>query len=222
MNIKIEPTWKKALEQEWTKPYFKELTQLVREEYQNHTIFPPAKEIFAAFNATAFDSVKVVILGQDPYHGAAQANGLCFSVNQGVALPPSLKNMFKELTEDLGVPTPNTGDLSPWAKQGVLLLNSILTVREGQAGSHQNHGWERFTTAAIEQLATQKSGIVFLLWGAYAQKKAAFINPNQHFVLKSAHPSPLSAYRGFFGCKHFSKTNQYLKNKGVQPIDWAI
>lgn len=220
MNVRIDQSWKDALASEWEKPYFKELTDFVRAEYGATQVFPPARQIFAAFDATPFDKVKVVILGQDPYHDVGQANGLCFSVNSGVALPPSLVNIYKELHDDLGIEPPASGDLSRWACQGVLLLNATLTVRAHQAGSHQNRGWEKLTDEAIMRLATCRDHLVFILWGAYAQRKGAFINRMKHLVLTSAHPSPLSAYRGFFGSRPFSRANQYLASHGIEPVDW--
>ena len=220
MNIKIEESWKQVLADEWNKDYFINLTHFVRNEYATSQVFPPGREIFAAFDATPFDKVKVVIIGQDPYHDVNQANGLCFSVRDGIPFPPSLLNIFKEIENDLGTPIPASGDLSRWAHQGVLLLNSTLTVRAHSAGSHQNKGWEQFTDEVILQLAQRKENLVFILWGAYAIKKGAFINRMKHLVLTSPHPSPLSAYRGFFGTKHFSLTNEYLIKHGKQPIEW--
>lgn len=220
MEVRIEQSWKEALAAEWDKPYFAELTRFVREEYGRAQVFPPGRQIFAAFDATPFDKVKVVILGQDPYHDDGQANGLCFSVNDGVALPPSLLNIYKELNDDLGIAPRTSGDLSHWARQGVLLLNATLTVRAHQAGSHQNRGWEQFTDEAIMRLATEREHLVFILWGAYAQRKGAFINRMKHLVLTSAHPSPLSAYRGFFGSRPFSRANEYLAAHGIEPIRW--
>ena len=222
MNVKIDNTWRTALADEWEKPYFKDLTDFVRAEYASKTIFPPAKRIFAAFDACPFDKVKVVILGQDPYHGPGQANGLCFSVAPGVALPPSLLNIFKEMKNDLGFegPIPTVGDLDYLAEQGVLLLNATLTVEAHRAGSHQNHGWETLTDAAIARLNELRSGIVFLLWGSYAIRKGALIDRSRHLVLTSPHPSPLSAHRGFFGNHHFSTANQYLQSQGLEPIRW--
>ena len=220
MEVRIEQSWKEALAAEWEKPYFAELTRFVREEYGRAQVFPPGRQIFAAFDATPFHKVKVVILGQDPYHDDGQANGLCFSINDGVALPPSLLNIYKELNDDLGIAPRASGDLSHWARQGVLLLNATLTVRAHQAGSHQNHGWEQFTDEAIMRLATEREHLVFILWGAYAQRKGAFINRMKHLVLTSAHPSPLSAYRGFFGSRPFSRTNEYLAAHGIEPIRW--
>jgi len=220
LQVKIAPSWKSKLENEFHKPYFEQLIRFVRQEYQTGTIYPPGKEIFRAFDCADYDEVKVVIIGQDPYHGAGQANGLCFSVRDNVTMPPSLKNIFKEIYSDLGKPIPKNGDLERWARQGVLLLNATLTVRASSPGSHQNKGWETFTDAVIKQISDQKKNIVFLLWGAYAQKKGEIIDRNKHLVLMSAHPSPFSADRGFFGCKHFSKTNEYLKSKGLKEIDW--
>lgn len=220
MNIKIEESWKQVLAEEWSKDYFVKLADFVRKEYASSQVFPPGGEIFAAFDATPFDDVKVVIIGQDPYHDVNQANGLCFSVRDGVPFPPSLLNIFKEIQNDLGKPIPESGDLSRWAKQGVLLLNSTLTVKAHCAGSHQNKGWEQFTDEVILQLAQRKENLVFILWGSYAIKKGAFINRMKHLVLTSPHPSPLSAYRGFFGNKHFSTANEYLKKHGKAPIEW--
>ena len=220
MDVRIEPTWKEQLEDEFKQPYFKELTDFVKSEYAANKIYPPGSLIFNAFDHCPVDKVKVVIVGQDPYHGAGQANGLCFSVNDGVRFPPSLQNIFKEIHEDLGKPFPPTGNLERWADQGVLLLNATLTVRAGQAGSHQNKGWEVFTDRVLQKISDEKAGVVFLLWGAYAQKKGAFIDTNKHLVLKAAHPSPFSANNGFFGCKHFSKTNHYLESKGLKAINW--
>ncbi|MEE1297679.1 MAG: uracil-DNA glycosylase [Muribaculaceae bacterium] len=220
MNVRIEESWKQALANEWDKEYFVKLTDFIRKEYATSQIFPPAREIFAAFDATPFDEVKVVIIGQDPYHDVNQANGLCFSVRDGIPFPPSLLNIFKEIQNDLGKAIPASGDLSRWAKQGVLLLNSTLTVKAHCAGSHQNKGWEQFTDEVILQLAQQKENLVFILWGAYAIKKGAFINRMKHLVLTSPHPSPLSAHRGFFGNKHFSTANEYLIKHGKTPVEW--
>ena len=221
MDVKIEQSWKEVLACEFEKDYFSRLTQFVKEEYNSGTpIYPPAKLIFNAFDHCPFDKVKVVILGQDPYHGAGQANGLCFSVNKGIAFPPSLLNIFKEIQSDMGTPIPQDGDLTRWSDQGVLLLNATLTVRASQAGSHQKRGWEEFTDAAIRELASRRSGIVFILWGSYAQKKGAFIDRSKHLVLSSPHPSPLSAYQGFFGNHHFSTANRYLKEQGKSEIIW--
>ncbi len=220
MNVKIEDSWKEHLAPEFKKDYFKKLTDFVKDEYSSYTIYPPGRFIFNAFDLCPFDKVKVVIVGQDPYHGPGQAHGLCFSVNDGIQFPPSLQNIFKEIQSDLGKPIPTTGNLTRWAKQGVLLLNATLTVREHQAGSHQKKGWEEFTDAAIHTLAEQKENLVFILWGAYAQKKGAFIDRSKHLVLTSAHPSPLSAYNGFFGNNHFSKANEYLKEHNQTSIEW--
>ena len=220
MNVQIEESWKKQLQTEFEKDYFIKLTDFVRNEYASTQIYPPGKLIFNAFYLCPFDKAKVVIIGQDPYHGPGQAHGLCFSVNDGVAFPPSLKNIFKEIQDDLGIPVPDSGNLTRWANQGVLLLNATLTVRAHQAGSHQKKGWEEFTDAAIRALAEQREHLVFILWGAYAQKKGAFIDRNKHLVLASAHPSPLSAYNGFFGNKHFSRANEYLMAHGETPVSW--
>lgn len=208
------------LADEWEKDYFTRLTSWVREQYRQGPVFPPGSRIFAAFDATPFERVKVVILGQDPYHDVGQANGLCFSVNPGVALPASLVNIFKEVHDDTGAPIPADGDLTRWARQGVLLLNATLTVAAHRAGSHQNRGWEEFTDAVVARLATQREHLVFLLWGSYAQRKGAFIDRRRHLVLTSPHPSPLSAYRGFFGNHHFSCANSYLRQHGQTPIIW--
>ena len=220
MDVQIEPSWKQHLAPEFEKPYFVKLTNFVRQEYRTTTCYPPGKLIFNAFNLCPYDKAKVVIIGQDPYHGPGQAHGLCFSVNDGVPFPPSLQNIFKEIHDDLGMPIPASGNLTRWAEQGVLLLNATLTVRAHQAGSHQRRGWEEFTDAAIRVLAEQKEHLVFILWGSYAQKKGAFIDRNKHLVLTSVHPSPLSAYNGFFGNKHFSRTNEYLVAHGETPINW--
>ena len=220
VNVRIEPGWKNALSEEWGKPYFAELVEFVRREYASETIFPPAGRIFAAFDACPFDKTRVVILGQDPYHDTGQANGLCFSVAQGVQPPPSLVNIFKEVNADTGAPIPLSGDLTHWAEQGVLLLNSVLTVRAHRPASHQGHGWETFTDAVIAKLANQRSGLVFMLWGSYAIKKGAFIDRTKHLVLTSPHPSPLSAYRGYFGNHHFSLANKWLADHGVEPVKW--
>ena len=220
MDVKIEQSWKEVLQPEFDEDYFAQLTDFVRSEYRQHTVYPPGPLIFNAFNSCPFNDVKVVLLGQDPYHEPDQAHGLCFSVNDGVAFPPSLLNIFKELNADLGVPIPTTGNLSRWARQGVLLLNATLTVRAHQAGSHQGKGWERFTDAVIRLLSQQREGLVFMLWGGYAQKKAELIDPQRHLILRSAHPSPLSAYRGFFGNHHFTLTNDYLIKHGKEPINW--
>jgi uracil-DNA glycosylase len=221
MDVKLEASWKERLAGEFSKPYFQALTEFVKSEYQKRKVYPPPKRIFAALDEVPFEKVRVVILGQDPYHGPGQANGLCFSVGDGVALPPSLRNIFKEIHDDLGLPIPTTGNLDHWAEQGVLLLNATLTVAAGQAGSHQGHGWEEFTDAVIRKLNDERAGLVFLLWGAYAQRKGAFLDRHKHLVLEAAHPSPLSAHNGFFGCRHFSKANEYLKAHGQKPIEWV-
>lgn len=220
MDVRIEQGWKKALAEEWDKNYFLQLTDFVKKEYAHKQIFPPGNKIFAAFDSCPYDRVRVVIIGQDPYHDIGQANGLCFSVNPGVALPRSLVNIFKEIQDDIGAPMPPNGDLSRWAEQGVLLLNATLTVEAHKAGSHQGKGWEEFTDAVIRKLADEKEGLVFVLWGAYAGRKGEYIDSKKHMVLKSAHPSPLSASRGFFGNHHFSLINDYLIRKGEQPIVW--
>lgn len=220
MTVKIEKSWSDVLADEFAKPYFEQLTQFVRNEYCTSQIFPPGKQIFAAFDATPFNDVKVVIIGQDPYHGDRQANGLCFSVNEGIECPPSLINIFKELSDDLGVAMRTSGDLSDWARQGVLLLNSTLTVKAHCAGSHQGHGWETFTDAVINRLANMRNHLVFILWGSYAIRKGAFIDRSRHLVITSPHPSPLSAYRGFFGSRPFSTANAYLESNGIKPINW--
>jgi uracil-DNA glycosylase len=220
MDVKLEPSWKQALSDQFNQAYFVDLTNFVKQEYRSTTVYPPPKFIFRALDLTPFDAVKVVILGQDPYHGPDQANGLCFSVNPGIRLPPSLQNIYKEIQSDLGHPSQTDGDLTPWAKQGVLLLNATLTVRAHQAGSHQNKGWEQFTDAIVKTLSEKRTGLVFILWGAYAQKKGAVIDRTKHLVLESAHPSPLSAYNGFFGSHPFSQTNDYLLLQGLNPIEW--
>ena len=220
MNVRIEDSWKEVLSDEFDKPYFMRLVDFVKHEDATGVVYPPGNKIFNAFNLCPFDKVKVVLLGQDPYHEPGQAHGLCFSVNDGVPFPKSLINIFKEIKDDVGVDVPVSGNLTRWAEQGVLLINSTLTVRRGSAGSHQGQGWEEFTDAVIRVLNEKRDGLVFILWGSYAQKKASFIDQGRHCVLKSAHPSPLSAYRGFFGCRHFSKTNEYLVNKRESPINW--
>jgi len=219
-KIQIEDSWLKALSQEFQKEYFGKLKQFLVDEKANYTVYPPGSLMFEAFNRTPINKVKVVIIGQDPYHGPGQAHGLCFSVPDGVKIPPSLRNIYKELADDIGITPPKSGNLSKWADQGVLLLNATLSVRAHTAGSHQNKGWEQFTDACIQKVSEQNEGVVFLLWGAYAQKKSALIDESKHLVLKAVHPSPLSAHRGFFGCKHFSLTNNYLISKGKSPIDW--
>ena len=220
MNVRIEESWRERLQPEFDAPYFEQLTDFVRHEYATTRVYPPGREMFAAFEACPFDKVKVVILGQDPYHEPGQAHGLCFSVNDGVPFPPSLQNIFKEIHDDIGTPIPMSGNLTRWANQGVLLLNATLTVRAHQAGSHQNRGWERFTDAVIHRLADERDHLVFMLWGAYAQRKGEFIDRTKHLVLQSPHPSPLSAHRGFFGNHHFSRTNEYLVAHGMEPILW--
>ena len=218
----IEASWLALLEDVFRQPYFAELKAFHLEEKRNHTVFPPGKFIFNAFNQTPFNRVKVVILGQDPYPGFGQAHGLCFSVQAGVPLPKSLLNICKELQSDVGVPLPKSGDLTPWARQGVLLLNATLTVREHQPGSHQNHGWEQFTDTVIRRISERRDHVVFLLWGNYAQAKTPLIDQSRHLVLKAPHPSPLSASRGFFGCRHFSRTNSWLSAQGIEPVDWSL
>ncbi|MFB6342405.1 uracil-DNA glycosylase [Saccharicrinis sp. FJH62] len=222
MDVKIEDSWKEVLEPEFEKEYFQSLVNFIKNEYKTKKVYPPGNLIFNAFNLCPFNKTKVVIIGQDPYHGPGQAHGLCFSVQQGIAFPPSLNNIFKEIKGDLNIPVPANGDLTKWAEQGVLLLNATLTVQAHNAGSHQKKGWETFTDEAIKQLAEKRENLVFLLWGAYAQKKAEMINPQKHLILKSVHPSPLSASRGFFGNHHFSRTNEYLRSKGKTEIDWKI
>lgn len=219
-NIKIAADWGELLKEEFEKPYFSGLTEHIRKEYNSGIVYPPGKEIFRAFDACPVAATKVVIVGQDPYHGPGQANGLCFSVRKGIPQPPSLVNIFKEVVADTGNPVPADGDLERWSAQGVLLLNAILTVRALSPGSHQNQGWEIFTDAVIRKLADQKDHLVFMLWGSFAQKKGAFIDRTRHLVLEAPHPSPLSVYRGFFGCKHFSKANEYLKDQQKDTISW--
>ena len=221
MNVKIEESWKQHLDSEFEKPYFAELTNFVRQEYISTTCYPPGRLIFNAFNLCPFDKVKVVIIGQDPYHGPGQAHGLSFSVCDGVTFPPSLQNIFKEIEQDLGTPIPMTGNLTRWAEQGVLLLNATLTVRAHQPASHQGHGWEQFTDAAIKALNAHRDNLVFILWGGYARSKASLIDASRHLVLQSVHPSPMSANRGgWFGNHHFSRANTYLIEHGQQPINW--
>jgi len=220
MDVRIENSWKERLKDEFEKPYFAELITFVKSEYQTQKVYPPGSLIFSAFDHCPFDEVRVVIVGQDPYHGAGQANGLCFSVADHVRFPPSLQNIFKEIQDDLGKPFPTTGNLERWADQGVLLLNATLTVRASSAGSHQNKGWETFTDSVLQKVSSEKENVVFILWGAYAQKKGAFIDQKRHCVLKSPHPSPFSAHNGFFGSRPFSKANQYLGTKGLTTIDW--
>lgn len=219
MNVRIEESWKKRLASEFEKPYFKELTHFVKEAYKTKAVYPPPKDIFRALDLTPFEKVKVVILGQDPYHGPRQANGLCFAVHEGIRTPPSLLNIFKEIESDLGTKPDMNPDLSRWAKQGVLLLNATLTVEAGKAGSHQHKGWEEFTDAAVQSLSNEREHLVFILWGNYAREKGARVDRTKHLVLESAHPSPFSATR-FFGTKPFSKANRYLKEQGEAPIDW--
>ncbi len=218
----IEITWKEQLMDEFRSEYFVQLKDFLLQEKLKYRIFPPGSEIFAAFNYTPFQHVRVVILGQDPYHGFGQANGLCFSVKDGIPKPPSLQNIFKELNADLGFPIPKNGNLEKWARQGVLLLNATLTVRAGQPGSHQNKGWETFTNSAIQKLSEIRNNLVFILWGNYAQAKESLIDTNKHFIIKSPHPSPFSAERGFFGSRPFSRTNDYLKSHGLAEIDWRL
>ncbi|MBM3421348.1 MAG: uracil-DNA glycosylase [Bacteroidetes bacterium] len=220
MDVKIEGSWRRELSGEFSSPYFTELAAFIRDEYRTGKIYPPGRLIFNSFDLCPFDRVRVVILGQDPYHNPGQAHGLCFSVPDGTAFPPSLNNIFTEIRSDTGLEVIKSGDLSRWASQGVLLLNSILTVRENQPGSHQNRGWERFTNAVIEALSSRKTGLVFILWGKYAQDKGKHINRSAHLVLESVHPSPLSAHRGFFGNRHFSRCNEYLAAAGTEQVDW--
>ena len=220
MDVKIAPDWKALLEEEFSKPYFEELTRFVKEEYATRRIYPRGSNIFRAFDICPLDKLKVVIIGQDPYHGPGQAHGLCFSVDEGVPHPPSLQNIFKEVASDIGTPIPLSGNLDRWAEQGVLLLNSVLTVREHEAASHAGKGWEQFTDAVVRKIAQEKQGVVYLLWGSYAQRKGAMVDPQRNCILKAVHPSPLSAYRGFLGCKHFSQANDYLISTGQTPINW--
>ncbi|MFO7370427.1 MAG: uracil-DNA glycosylase [Bacteroidales bacterium] len=222
MNPQIESSWKEILREEFSKQYFMEIKEFLVDEKSKHTIYPPGSQIFNAFNLTPFEDVRVVLLGQDPYHGQGQAHGLCFSVSRGIKPPPSLVNIFKEIESDLGIPVPGHGCLEKWARQGVMLLNATLTVRANQPGSHQRKGWETFTNAVIEKLSAKRVGLVFLLWGKFAQEKEAIIDTNRHYILKAAHPSPYSAYNGFFGCRHFSKTNEILARHGLQEIDWRV
>ncbi|MBO7598064.1 MAG: uracil-DNA glycosylase [Bacteroidales bacterium] len=220
MDVKIEESWKKALADEFNKPYFEQLTAFVKSEYATTTVYPEGKNIFNAFNLCPLPNVKVVIIGQDPYHEPRQAHGLCFSVQDGVEFPPSLQNIFKEIESDLGTPVPQSGNLERWARQGVFLLNSILTVRAHQAASHANKGWETFTDEVIKQISDKTENVVFMLWGNYAKVKGKVIDTKKHLILNTVHPSPLSVYRGFFGCKHFSRANQYLTEHGKTPIIW--
>ena len=220
MDVRIAQDWKEILSEEFSKPYFTELVEFVRAEYAAGEVFPKGSDIFRAFDKCPFDKLKVVIIGQDPYHGVGQANGLCFSVGEGVPFPPSLQNIFKEVNTDTGAPIPTSGNLDRWAEQGVLLLNAVLTVRAHQAASHAGRGWEQFTDAVVRAIATRKQGVVYMLWGSYAQRKGAIADPNNNLILKSVHPSPLSSYRGFFGCRHFSKANDYLASVGREQIVW--
>lgn len=223
LRVNIEETWKDALAEEFDKTYFQQLRDFLKQEKaEGHEIYPPGPLIFNAFNTTPLPKVKVLLLGQDPYHGKGQAHGLSFSVPDGVKQPPSLQNIFKELEKDLGIPRPSTGNLTPWAEQGVMLLNALLTVRAGQPASHHNKGWEVFTNAVIQKISDVHQGVVFLLWGKYAQQKEELIDTKKHHVLKAAHPSPYSADSGFFGCKHFSKTNRLLEREGKKPINWGL
>lgn len=220
MNVKIAPDWKEFLKEEFEKPYFERLVAFVRNEYASGQVFPLGRDIFRAFDKCPFEKLKVVIIGQDPYHNDGQANGLCFSVSEGVPFPPSLQNIFHEVSSDVGAVMPTSGNLDRWAEQGVLLLNSVLTVRAHQAASHAGQGWETFTDAVVRSIATRKEGIVYMLWGSYAQRKGAIADPARNCILKAVHPSPLSAYRGFIGCKHFSQANAYLISQGKEPIVW--
>jgi uracil-DNA glycosylase len=222
VNPQIEESWKEVLASEFGNSYFMELKEFLTEEKAKYTVYPPGSKIFNAFQLTPFNHVKAVILGQDPYHGPGQAHGLCFSVPQGIVPPPSLVNIFKEIEKDLGIPIPSGGNLEKWARQGVLLLNATLTVRANQPGSHQKRGWENFTHAVISKLSEKRVGLIFLLWGRFAQEKESLIDINKHYILKAAHPSPFSAYNGFFGCRHFSKTNEILRKHGLQEIDWNL
>tara|TARA_B100000519_G_C14055013_1_gene349330 strand:- start:13 stop:693 length:681 start_codon:yes stop_codon:yes gene_type:complete len=221
-NVKIEESWHILMKEEFEKPYFKTLKRFIRFEYKQRVIYPKGKDIFNAFNSTPVNRVKCVIIGQDPYHGKGQAHGLCFSVNPGVKIPPSLKNIYKEIENDLGVSMPRNGFLQQWADQGVLMLNNVLTVREGKPNSHKSSGWEIFTGKVIENLSRSVEGIVFILWGNSAQQKEALIEPDKHLILKAPHPSPLSAYSGYFGCKHFSEANTYLMSRNKEKIDWTL
>ena len=220
MDVRIAEDWKEILKDEFSKPYFEELVSFVKQEYASGEVFPAGRNIFRAFDKCPFDKLKVVIIGQDPYHGEGQANGLCFSVSEGVPFPPSLKNIFKEVSDDIGVPVPRSGELDRWAEQGVLMLNAVLTVRAHNAASHAGRGWEKFTDAVVKAIAERKQGVVYMLWGSYAQRKGAIADPKQNLILHAVHPSPLSAYRGFFGCKHFSQANNYLISIGKDPIVW--
>ena len=219
-DVRIAEDWKAILQEEFDKPYFEELISFVKDEYGRGTVYPAGRNIFRAFDRCPVDKLKVVIIGQDPYHGPGQANGLCFSVGEGVPFPPSLQNILKEVRDDVGAPIPLSGELERWAEQGVLLLNAVLTVRAHEAASHAGHGWEQFTDAVVRAIAERKEGIVYMLWGSYAQKKGSIADPSRNLILKAVHPSPLSAYRGFFGCKHFSAANAYLTSIGKEPIEW--
>lgn len=220
MNVRIAGDWQQVLQPEFDKPYFEQLVEFVREEYASQQVFPQGSNIFRAFDKCPLEKLKVVIIGQDPYHGEGQANGLCFSVNDGVPFPPSLQNIFKEVSSDMGVPIPQSGNLDRWAEQGVLLLNAVLTVRAHEAASHAGRGWEKFTDAVVRAIAEKKQGVVYMLWGSYAQKKGAIADPTKNLILKAVHPSPLSVYRGFFGSRHFSQANTYLQSIGKEPIVW--
>ncbi|MDE6140101.1 MAG: uracil-DNA glycosylase [Alistipes sp.] len=220
MNVRIAEDWKAVIGEEFEKPYFADLVKFVREEYATRRIFPQGRNIFRAFDKCSFDDLKVVIIGQDPYHGEGQANGLCFSVSDGVPFPPSLQNIFKEVHDDMGTPPPVSGNLDRWAEQGVLLLNAVLTVRAHEAASHAGHGWEQFTDAVVRAINLHKENVVYMLWGSYAQRKGAIADPARNCILRAVHPSPLSVYRGFFGCRHFSQANAYLQSVGKQPIIW--
>ena len=219
-EVRIAEDWKAVIGEEFSKPYFEELVTFVKQEYATSQVFPAGRNIFRAFDKCPFDKVKVVIIGQDPYHGDGQANGLCFSVDDGVDFPPSLRNILKEVSEDTGAPIPSSGNLDRWAEQGVLMLNAVLTVRAHEAASHAGRGWERFTDAVVQLVAEKKKGVVYMLWGSYAQKKGAMVDASQNLVLKAVHPSPLSVYRGFFGSRHFTKANTYLAAEGKSPIEW--
>ena len=220
VDVRIAEDWKEILSAEFSKPYFEELVAVVKQEYASGMVYPAGRNIFRAFDKCPFERLKVVIIGQDPYHGEGQANGLCFSVNEGVPFPPSLQNILKEVFDDVGKPVPASGELDRWAEQGVLLLNSVLTVRAQSAASHAGRGWEQFTDAVVRAIAERKQGVVYMLWGNYAQRKGAIADPTKNLILKAVHPSPLSAYRGFFGCRHFSATNAYLVSQGKEPIEW--
>ena len=220
VDVRMAEDWKELLKEEFAKPYFEELTSFVKGEYGSGVVYPAGRNIFRAFDCCPVDKIKVVIIGQDPYHGPGQANGLCFSVGEGVPFPPSLRNILQEVHTDVGAPIPTSGELERWAEQGVLLLNAVLTVRAHEAASHAGRGWERFTDAVVKAIAERKQGVVYMLWGSYAQKKGSIADPSKNLILKAVHPSPLSAYRGFFGCKHFSAANDYLASIGKEPIRW--